>query len=114
MPHIIIEFSDRLVKEAQIMAMIDAVHKAAQETGLFKEENIKTRAIPVKYYRVSDHGGGFIHVQLRIKKGRSVLEKKLLSGSVLHAVKDQGWLVHVITVEVIDMDPDSYAKYNLR
>lgn len=93
------------------MDMIDAVHEAAKKTGLFKRENIKTRAIPVKFYRTADHRGCFVHAQLRIKAGRSSLEKKLLSGSVLNAIKEQGWLLNIITVEVVDMDVDSYSKY---
>jgi 5-carboxymethyl-2-hydroxymuconate isomerase len=112
MPHIIIEYSSKLVKDEQVMEMIDAVHEAVKSTDLFKIDHIKTRAIPVHFYRTGEHQGGFLHVQLRIKAGRTSLQKKLLSGSVLSAVKEQGWLVHVITVEVIDMDTDSYAKHS--
>jgi len=109
MPHFIIEYSEMIATEVQIPALLDAVHAAALSSELFPESHIKTRVIPVKFYRVG--GGG--HSQLRMKFGRSDAQKRALSHSVLAAIKNQRWPADVVTVEVVDMDVASYAKYIL-
>ena len=112
MPHLIIEYAEGLASENQLSLMLNAVHQAAMETGLFEESHIKTRLLPVTFYRTGSGHGSFIHAQLRIKKGRNTEQKKILSDAVLEAIKTQHWPAQVITVEVVDMDNDSYAKYS--
>jgi len=110
MPHLIIEYAETLATEAQVPALLGAVHDAALTSNLFPEDHIKTRAVPVKFYRIGSGGGSFIHAQLRIKSGRSEAQKKSLSTAVLAAINSQGWSADVVTVEVVDMDGISYAK----
>lgn len=86
MPHLIIEYASGLAVEGSVLIMLDAVHNAAMQTGLFDESHIKTRAIPVKYYRTGIGQDSFIHAQLRIRSGRDNAEKKTLSESVLTAI----------------------------
>jgi len=110
MPHLIIEFADDLAVDNSVSKMLDAVHYATVETGLFIESHIKTRAIPVKHYRTGVGFDPFIHAQLRIKSGRNETQKKILSESVLSAIVNQAWPVKVVTVEVVDIDSESYSK----
>jgi 5-carboxymethyl-2-hydroxymuconate isomerase len=113
-PHLILEFARGLAGDDEVPAMLDAVHGAAVSTGLFQEEHIKTRAIPVLFYRTgtgTGHGP-FIHAQLRIKSGRDEVQKRALSQAVLAAIRGQGWPAQVITVEVVDMDAATYAKHS--
>jgi 5-carboxymethyl-2-hydroxymuconate isomerase len=110
MPHLIIEYAETLATDAQVPALLDAVHNAALTSNLFPEDHIKTRAVPVKFYRVGSGGGSFIHAQLRIKSGRSDAQKTSLSTAVLAAINGQCWPADVVTVEVVDMDGVSYAK----
>ncbi len=110
MPHLIIEYSETLATEAQVPALLEVVHAAARASALFPESHIKTRVVPVKFYRVGSGGGSFIHAQLRIKSGRSDAQKRSLSSAVLAAIKSQRWPADVVTVEVVDMDVASYAK----
>ncbi len=110
MPHLIIEYSETLATEAQVSALLDAVHDAALLSELFPDEHIKTRAVPVRFYRVGSDDDSFIHAQLRIKFGRCDAQKKSLSNAVLVAIRNQRWAVDVVTVEVVDMDVASYAK----
>lgn len=111
MPHLIIEYAQELATEQQVPSMIDAVHEAALASQLFPESHIKTRAIPIQFYRVGGSNAPFIHAQLRIKQGRSEAQKAALSAAVLMAIKEQSWPAKVITVEVADMDSASYAKH---
>ena len=111
MPHLIIEYAEALATAEQLRPMIDAVHQAAVASGLFEEENIKTRVRSVAFYRTGTGQDPFIHAQLRILSGRSQEQKKLLSEGVLAAIRKQGWAAKIITVEVVDMDRATYSKY---
>lgn len=112
MPHLIIEFSQDLAEAEQVEAMLDAVHQAAAGTGLFEVGHIRVRAVPVAYYRVGGEREPFIHVQCRIHAGRSEAQKRQLSEAVLAAIREQGWPAKVMTVEVVEMDRSTYAKYS--
>jgi len=111
MPHMIIEFSQELASDERIGSMMDAIHQAALSTGLFEESHIKVRMLPIQYYITNKVRDSFIHAQLRILSGRSTEQKKILSETVLASIKDQHWPVKRITVEVVDMDSDSYSRY---
>jgi 5-carboxymethyl-2-hydroxymuconate isomerase len=111
-PHLILEFARELAGDSAVPAMLDAVHDAAASTGLFQEDHIKTRAHPVAFYRTGTGHAPFIHAQLRIKTGRDEAQKRALSQAVLAAIREQGWPARVITVEVVDMDAATYAKYS--
>ena len=91
--------------------MLDAVHLSAVETALFDESHVRVRAIPVSFYRTGGKCEHFIHTQCRIHTGRDEAQKCRLSEAVLGALKAQGWPVKSITVEVVELDRDSYSKY---
>ena len=110
MPHLIIEYSQDMDIDNKVPAMLDAVHNAAVETGLFDEGNIKVRAIPLVHYRFGKGRDPFIHAQLRIQMGRDQAQKKNLSNAVLEVLRKQDWPARMITVEVVEMDAASYAK----
>jgi 5-carboxymethyl-2-hydroxymuconate isomerase len=111
MPHVIIEHAEDAVAAERVQDLLQAVHDAAMFSGLFEPGHVKTRAVPVSCYRVGTDNHPFIHVQLRIKAGRSAEQKAALTDAMLIAVRQQGTAARVVTVELVDMDPDSYAKY---
>lgn len=111
MPHLIIEYAHTLAKDEQVPPLLDAVHAAAVATGLFEESHIRTRAIPVRFYRTGTGTAPFIHAQLRILVGRTDRQKRELSDTVVAAIRAHGWAAQVITAEVVDMDRATYAKY---
>lgn len=111
MPHLIIEFAQGQAGDAQVEALLDAVHHAAATTGLFEASHIRVRAYPVAYYRLGGEQRPFIHAQLRIHSGRSLAQRQALSQAILTALHAQQWPAQVITVEVVEMERASYAKY---
>ena len=46
MPHIIVEYSEQLLEDAEVHTMLQVVHRSIADSGLFKENQIKTRAYP--------------------------------------------------------------------
>jgi 5-carboxymethyl-2-hydroxymuconate isomerase len=90
--------------------MLLAVNDAVVESALFIPAHIKVRALPIDHYLVGGEDQTFIHAQLRIKSGRNDTQKKLLSELVLQALVQQ-LEAKVVTVEVVDMDKETYAKF---
>jgi len=113
MPHLIIEYPQDCVTDVQIESLLDTLHRAALQSGLFDESHIRLRAVPLNHYRSGGKHKSFIHVQCRIHAGRTDDQKRLLSEAILAAIREQALAVAVITVEVVEMDRASYAKYAL-
>lgn len=111
MPHLIIEFSQGQASEGQVEQMLDAVHGAAVSSKLFDGSHVRVRAIAVAHYRVAGGQRHFIHAQLRIHNGRDEAQRRRLSEAVLQALKGLRWPAESITVEVVEMERATYAKY---
>jgi 5-carboxymethyl-2-hydroxymuconate isomerase len=120
MPHIVVEYTPNL-GELPFDAMLAAVTRqlaASPEIG--DEADLKARVVRAEAFRVGlvDEGRGFIHVTLRILAGRSAQAKKDLSQRVLSGMREHmpslpGPLSAYLSVEVVDMDRDSYGKIRL-
>ncbi len=111
MPHIIIEFSSDSATDSQTGVMLDAVHQAAVASGLFDASHVRVRAYPTHLYRVGGNINPFFHAQVRIQSGRSTEQKKNLSNAILEAMRECQGTAHSITVEVVEMERASYARY---
>lgn len=72
MPHIVIEYSANLEDELAPMRLVEALHAAALETGVFPLAGLRTRAVRREHYLVADGDPGhiFIAVTVRIGQGR--------------------------------------------
>lgn len=113
MPHIIIEYPPQVVSEEQLPGILKSVHEAVVDSGLFESSHIKTRAYPIHFYSNAGGDKPYMHTMARIKSGRNAEQKKQLSEAILAAISGQNLSVAVITVEVIDMDRDSYTKFSV-
>ncbi|MBT4195125.1 MAG: 5-carboxymethyl-2-hydroxymuconate Delta-isomerase [Gammaproteobacteria bacterium] len=111
MPHIIIEYADQLADDAEVVAILQAVHHAIADSGLFKANQIKTRACPFRQFTNAGGNDPYIHIQARIKSGRDADNKKRLGEVILAGLSALKINASVITVEIIDMDRDSYGKH---
>lgn len=111
MPHIIVEYSEQLLDDAKVHIMLQTIHSSIADSGLFKANQIKTRAYSFKEFTNAGGSDPYIHIQARIKLGRDADNKKRLGEAILTGFKALNIQASVITVEVIDMDRDSYGKY---
>lgn len=112
MPHVIIEYTEDCVDNQRLANVLEAAYRAVVETQLFREENIKVRAIGIKHYRLGLGATGFIHVQCRIHQGRSEAQKQQLSSRVVEGLRGLSLELQFITCEVVEMDRRSYSKYS--
>ena len=111
MPHIIVEYAEQLFDDSEIQILLDVMHRSISDSGLFEEGHIKTRAYPFNDFTNAGKKNPYIHVQARIKSGRDADNKKALGKEILAGLKTLDIQASVVTVEIIDMDRESYAKY---
>jgi len=106
MPHCIIEHSANL----EPTQLIDAVYQGARKSALFQADDIKTRTQIYDYCQSCETPGTFVHVTSKILSGRSIEQRSVLSGLIL----DELQLLHLpscsLTVEVLEIERESYAK----
>lgn len=113
MPHVILEYTEDSIASDRVADLLDAVHRAVIDSGLFQPDHVKSRALPITDYRCGMDDRAFIHVQLRVRPGRDTEQKRHLSRTVLAAIRDRDTAARVVTVEVVDLDAASYAKHEV-
>ena len=111
MPHCIIEYAKPLEARLNPTELLNAVYEGASLSGLFEGPDIKTRAIAYEAFLTGAEKSAFIHVTARILNGRSLEQKQRLSSTVVKRLADLGLADISITVEIVEMESDSYAKY---
>jgi len=107
-PHCIIEHSE----EVNGSALVPLVHNGALKSQLFDPNgsDIKVRAIAYSNYQTGSVDINFIHVTLKILSGRDAAQKSKLSNLVLQQLHTLSLIDCSISVEVYDIDRDSYTK----
>ena len=108
MPHIVIEHSEDLPILPQ--ALVEKVHLAVFDSGLFELSTIKTRAIAYQHYQLGEGKDGFIHISASIMQGRTVEQKQLLSEQLLNCLRTYCRRSYSLSVNISDMNPDIYCK----
>jgi len=111
MPHIIVEYPEGIVDDQSVNAVLKTVHQSIADSGLFKANQVKARAYSFRHFTNAGGNDPYIHIQARIKSGRDADNKKRLGEVILSGLAAQNFQVSVVTVEIIDMDRDSYGKY---
>ncbi|WP_397449335.1 5-carboxymethyl-2-hydroxymuconate Delta-isomerase [Pseudomonas sp. NA-150] len=120
MPHVTMEYTANL-PQLDVAKTLLVLNQTLLISGHFGAEmDIKNRAIPLEFFQVGTTAAsrGFVHVKLALLSGRSAEVKKVLSESLLTALRDSAtWPAEVevqLSVEVVDLDRESYAKAVIR
>lgn len=111
MPHIIVEYAEQLFTDVEVNDVLKRVHNSVADSGLFDVSHIKTRAYCFKQFTHAEGNDPYLHVQARIKSGRTSDNKKYLSNEIMNCLESLNIQVPLMTVEIIDMDRDSYSKF---
>lgn len=119
MPHLIVEYSANLERDLDFGALIDALHAAALETGVFPIGGLRVRASRREIYKIADgHAdNAFIHVQARIGAGRTpevrakaadiIFERLKAVTAAIYATRPLG-----LSFEIVEIDPVGSLKHN--
>lgn len=110
MPHCIIEYTRDVEDKVDIKNLLDVAFDAVDGSGFFDKAAIKGRAIGFDIYKSGQDRDDYIHVKLRILSGRTTDQKKQLSKHILNALVPHVGDTKSLSVEIIDMDIESYVK----
>jgi 5-carboxymethyl-2-hydroxymuconate isomerase len=109
-PHCIIEYAKEIEQSVSASDLVQMVHIGAVKSGLFEEEHIKTRAIAYEHFRTGSGDSAFVHVSLKILAGRNQQQRKSLTDHVLNELQAIPLSPLSLTVEVRDMERETYSK----
>lgn len=119
MPHIIAEYSANLEDRLDVGALIADLHQAAVDSAVAELVGIRTRAHRCAHALVADGNpaNGFVHIVARLRRGRTIGQRKALAEALLAAADrrlQEVYPVHPIglTVEVHEIDPEMTLRRN--
>jgi 5-carboxymethyl-2-hydroxymuconate isomerase len=115
----VIEYSANLEPDADLHAIVDAVHNSAVESGLFKIGGIRVRTLKHEIYKIADGNPehAFLHVRANILEGRSAEDRERLGNTTIAAVDALLTTAHkkrgiALSVEVSEIDHNMSFKKN--
>jgi 5-carboxymethyl-2-hydroxymuconate isomerase len=119
MPHIIAEYSANLEDRLDVQALLGDLYRAALDTGIAEIVGFRVRAVRSEHFLVGDGSpaNGFVHVTARLRRGRTVEQRKALGTALLAAADKRLEPVYAshplnLTVEVHELDPDLTFRRN--
>ena len=73
-PHLIVEYSGNIEDQMDLAGLLDKLHEAASESGIFPLGGLRTRAERRNHYRIADchPDNGFVHVTAMVGHGREL------------------------------------------
>lgn len=110
MPHIIIEHSDHLAESHDLNAVATDLLEAADASGEFARDAIKTRSIACQNTIVGSGATEYVHVTLRLIEGRSIETRASIAESLLAVLEKHFPTIADLTVEPLEINPNTYRK----
>lgn len=90
--------------------IMETVFSTACQSGLMQQDDIKIRAIPFDYFKLSKKGETFIHLTVSLLEGRSDKNKEALAILVREKLSNELKYVNSISIDVRDMNAVAYKK----
>ncbi|MCD7036053.1 5-carboxymethyl-2-hydroxymuconate Delta-isomerase [Metabacillus sp. GX 13764] len=91
MPHIIVEYTGNIKKEADIPHLLEKINGVLiSKSPLFPVGGIRSRAIELKDYRIADgqEDDAFVHSTLKLGAGRSEADKKTVCDELFAVISE--------------------------
>lgn len=112
MPNIVLEYSNSVDERVNIQGLLEDLHQVALECGLFKADDVKSRALRCHHWLIGEHDDqlDFIHLTLELLSGRTQEQKELLSQQLIDVLAAQAANVKSLTVNIREMDASSFKK----
>ncbi len=117
MPHCILESSNNIVDRINKRVILLKVNECLVSTGLFNQDDIKSRFIIHNDYVIGDgdEKRAFVSLNVFILSGRSSAIRKMISSKFLNLLtqlfaESLKQLKFSLTVQITEIDKGSYAK----
>lgn len=113
MPHFVLDCSESILDQRPPNEIIEAVFETAVSSRLFKEEDVKVRLNPFKYYTTGGSDDDFIHVFANIMEGRTSTQKAELSYRIVSKLNLMFPKVPIISINIRDFERSSYCNKSM-
>ena len=111
MPHIVVEYSATLDQSHDMQALCENLFKVTRDSGVFPDIGaIKVRAAPCPYVFIGKESQSFAHATVRLLAGRNTETKAHLANLILETLDATLPDVGSLTVDIKDIDRETYAK----
>ena len=114
MPHLIVDYARTIEDVVEPEKLLSVCMEGADASGLFGPTDIKVRLVPFEHFAQNGGTLPFIHVMARILSGRSDDQKRVLSASILERLTGLELPQACLTVEIVDVHREVYAKQERR
>ena len=121
MPHVIVEYSANIEGSADIGALLGALHQTMIDSTLAETVALRTRAERRDSYRIADGNlnNAFVHIVIRMRKGRPQDALKQLGESLLAAAEktlERAFAAHpvALTVEIHEIEHLTFRRNTIR
>lgn len=112
MPNLVMEYSNSVDERVNVQGLLEDLHQVAIQSGLFDIASIKSRALRCHNWLIGEEGDSvdFIHLSFELLDGRSAEQKRELSRQLMEVLVQQASHVRSLTVNIRDMDKESFQK----
>ncbi|CAH0542827.1 5-carboxymethyl-2-hydroxymuconate Delta-isomerase [Vibrio marisflavi] len=112
MPSLILEYSNSVDERVNVQGLLEDLHKAAIDSGLFDQASVKSRALRYHTWLIGSEGDSqdFIHIRFELFSGRNEEQKRELSRQLMTVLQEQASQVHSLTIDIRDIDKSCYQK----
>jgi 5-carboxymethyl-2-hydroxymuconate isomerase len=115
MPHLTVEYCTELADDFAPRALLKALNRTLIASGLFSVTDIKSRAIALDTVLVGDGAPDrFVHIEVALLSGRPLEVRRQLASALLASAEaeldETAQRPLQVSVEVRELDKDSYAK----
>lgn len=113
MPHVIIEYSDTLESQVSRKELLNTAHQAVEASGLFNAHDIRSRTQSFDHFRLGANKHHFLHVTVKLMRGRTDEQKNQLTTGVATALQGLAMNDVLISCECVDVHNESYQRISL-
>ena len=112
MPNLVMEYSNSADERINIQGLLEDLHQATMNSGLFESSSVKSRALRYHTWLIGDaeDEADFIHIRFELLSGRTSEQKRQLTRSLMEVLVQKTTDVHSLTIDVRDMDTDCFQK----
>lgn len=112
MPNLVMEYSNSVDERINIQGLLEDLHQATMNSGLFERSSVKSRALRYHTWLIGEQEDDvdFIHIQFELLSGRTAEQKRQLTRTLMEVLEQQATDVHSLTINVRDMDRDCFQK----
>ncbi len=112
MPNLVMEYSNSVDEQVNVQLLLEDLHQAAIDSGLFELSSIKSRALPCHQWLIGEQEDSvdFIHITFDLLCGRSEEQKTALSHQLMNVLQAQASSVYSLTINIRDMDKKFFQK----